>query len=96
MTHKTRWLKVAQELYGVQLRRKFYEEEEARLKQELTELSNNESCEFDEWSFDRVERKGVISYSSIPFLKTMDLEEYRRPGTVAWLLKKKVTADDIL
>lgn len=96
MINKSKWLKTAQELYGIQLRRKFYEEEESRLKKELEELSDGKSCEFDEWTFDRIERKGSIAYSSIPFLKSMDLEEYRKPGSVAWLLKKKVTADDIL
>ena len=96
MINKKSWKRTAEELYGVQLRRKFYEEEEARLKAQLAELSENESVEMDEWSFNKVERKGSIGYSSIPFLKAMDLEEFRRPGTIAWLLKKAITPSDLL
>lgn len=95
MINKRKWKHLAEELHGVQLRRKFYEEEESRLKQQLSELSGDVSVEIDEWSFTKVERKGAIGYSSIPFLKAMDLEEFRRPGTIAWLLKKSIVISDL-
>ena len=90
--NKSVWKQKAQELYQAQMRRKFYAEEEARLAAELQELSDFESTSIDEWTYKSIERKGSIAYSSIPFLKNMDLEEYRRPGTVAWVLKKNITA----
>jgi len=95
MINKKKWYAKAEELYQVQLKKKYYADQEAKLAQELQALSDNDSFNYEEFSYKKVERSGAISYSSIPFLKEMDLEEYRRPGTIAWLLKKKVTASDL-
>lgn len=95
MINKKKWYAKAEELYQVQLKKKYYADLEAKIAKELQALSDNDSFSYEEFSYKKVERSGAISYSSIPFLKEMDLEEYRRPGTIAWLLKKKVTASDL-
>jgi len=83
------WENIAREAYKAQKLRKEYEELEKKLLAELKELSANENSEFGQFRFQKIERKGSIDYAAIPILKEMDLEPFRRAGTiVAWKLFK--------
>jgi predicted phage-related endonuclease len=58
------------------------------IKDLLLQLSSMENAKGNGITLTKVERKGMINYQNIPILKTMDLEEYRKPGTSYWQVKE--------
>jgi putative phage-type endonuclease len=58
------------------------------LKQQMIEESDSENARGNGITLTKVEKKGNINYQNIPMLKTMDLEEFRKPGTSYWQVKE--------
>jgi|SRR5665213_272049 len=87
------WARVARDLMKTRQERKKYEEVEAKLMETLKELSQHRSSRFGGFVFKSIERKGSVDYTLIPGLKCMDLEVYRRPGTVSWVLSMELEND---
>lgn len=76
-----KWLQKKQELESLQL-------EEKKLREELIELAGNQSSRGAGIRLSLSTRKGLINYQSIPELKEIDLERYRRPSTEVWILSR--------
>lgn len=74
-----KWLQKKQELENI-------EQEEKTLRNELIELANCQSSHGGGIRLTYSTRKGAIDYRSIPCLKEVDLEKYRKPSTSVWSL----------
>jgi len=68
------------------------EKRSAKRKEEirdyLVQISQEENATGNGIILTKVEKKGIIDYKNIPILKTIDLEEYRKPGTTYWQVKE--------
>lgn len=80
------WLDKAKQLYRIQIARRELEDIEDRLKNELKELSNDESFSFNGYKFEYNWRKGCINYRAIPMLKGVNLDLFRMPEVKTWKL----------
>lgn len=74
-----KWLQVKHELENI-------EQEEKRLRDELIELANHQNSQGAGIRLTLSMRKGMIDYRSIPCLKEIDLEQYRKPSSRVWSL----------
>lgn len=81
------WVSAAKAAYEAQLMRKHYQELEDKLLEELKKISD-ESSIGGGFVFESITRKGTIDYKSIPQLKQIDLEIYRKESNVSWKLYK--------
>ena len=66
-----------------------YEKEKSVIKDDLTILSEGKNCQGAGVTLTKVERKGGIDYSSIPELKDIDLEKYRKKSSEYIQIKTK-------
>lgn len=82
-----KWITIAEQAYKVSLLRKQCELKEKELYEELKKLSKQESSLGGGYMFSKIERKGNIDYSSIPALKKIDLEKYRKDPVIMWKLE---------
>jgi len=89
-TNESEKFRIAKERY-----QEFYEQESEitlqleQAKEDLLEIAgycNTVGCGI---SIQRIERKGNLDYSSIPELKNLDLEKYRKPPTESWRITFK-------
>lgn len=60
------------------------EPEEARLKKEILKLAEHPRLSGLGVRIQKITRKGNIDYGSIPELKTLDLESFRKPASESW------------
>jgi len=74
-----KWLQKKHELESI-------EQEEKKLRDELIELANHQSSQGSGVRLTLSMRKGSIDYRSIPCLKEIDLEQYRKPSSRVWSL----------
>lgn len=74
-----KWLQKKHELENI-------EQEEKILRDELIELANHQSSQGSGIRLTLSMRKGTIDYRSIPCLKEVDLEQYRKPSNRVWSL----------
>lgn len=65
-------------------------EAEEYAKKELLDLCEQQNYEGNGVKVLEVERKGSVDYSSIPLLKDLDLDVYRKPSTKFWSVKASV------
>jgi len=88
------WCKLSDEY----LRLDKLEKESAKRKEEIKDLliqvSREENAKGNGIILQRIERKGIIPYSSIPSIKEMDLENHRKPSTTFWQVKESNDAVD--
>lgn len=56
------------------------------IKERLIEACNGANSIIGNLRISRIERKGNIDYEKIELLKTLDLEQYRKPPSVSWRL----------
>lgn len=85
-TRDSNWLAKAEACFEVSQKRKYYENLEESLLTELKEMSKNISSAAGKYKFVCFEKSGSIDYKSIPQLKGVDLDKYRKPGSVCWKL----------
>ncbi|MBS0585736.1 MAG: YqaJ viral recombinase family protein [Verrucomicrobia bacterium] len=74
-----KWLQTKQDLENI-------EQEEKILRNELIELANNRNSQGGGIRLTLSTRKGTVDYRTIPCLKEMDLEMYRKPSSKVWSL----------
>lgn len=74
-----KWLQKKQELENI-------EQEEKILRNELIELASNQSSQGGGIRLTLSTRKGTVDYRTIPCLKELDLEIYRKPPSKVWSL----------
>jgi len=85
-TQNEEWVRVAHEAFEMARLRRHYEKLEAMHLETLKKLSNNQNSVGSIYRFMQIERKGTIDYASIPELKLIDLEKYRKEPSVSWKL----------
>lgn len=88
-THAERgddWIELAKQAMKIQQHRKQLEELEKKLIGDLKELSQNVSSRGGNITFTASIRRGSVDYSIIPELRTVNLENYRKPSTESWKL----------
>jgi hypothetical protein len=83
------WFLTADRLWEVKKILKEYEKLEAGLMQELKSLSGDKSSMAGGFVFEMSVRKGSVDYGSIPYLKGVDLEPYRKVSVSIWKLSKE-------
>lgn len=88
---KTDWVQVAREVYKAQQYRKRYEELEKALLAELIQLSDNKEAYGGGFKLEQIVRKGSVDYKSIPVLKELNLEPYRKESSSYWKLSTALT-----
>jgi hypothetical protein len=82
------WLGVAMEAYKLKQKRKQIEERERELLEKLKILSNEQTCTGYGYLFAKEVRKGNVDFLSIPYLRGLDLEVYRKDDVVYFKLSK--------
>ncbi len=82
------WVSVAMEAYKLKQKRKQIEDKERELLERLKILSNDETTSGNGYLFAKEIRKGNIDYTSIPVLRGLDLEVYRKNEVVYFKLTK--------
>jgi hypothetical protein len=78
------WKSLADEYKKMDAQSKECERRKDEIKDLLMQISNSENATGHGISLQRIERKGIIPYSSIPQIKEMDLESFRKPSTYSW------------
>lgn len=85
------WLSKARELYNVTQERLALEKKEHTLALELRDLSDYKSYSFGGLNYFIETRLGPIDYGSIPEIKNIDLNKYRKAPVQVWKLKVEVS-----
>jgi hypothetical protein len=80
------WDSIALQLSKAKQTRKYYEEVERKLLEDLKQLSGNQSQKGDKFELKATFRLGSIDYSRVPELIDVDLSKYRKPPTTMWTL----------
>jgi len=80
------WVSKAKSLYSVQQQIRELEKLESKLTDEFKQLSECKLSCGGGFKFFSVTRRGSIDYKSIPQLKKIDLEKYRKSDVVCWKL----------
>jgi len=63
---------------------KFLEEQKEYWKKQLIDLSENKNCKGAGISLSKRLRKGTVNYNSIPEIKHINLDNYRKPALEYW------------
>ncbi len=83
------WNDIARKAHEVHEVVRHYEKIKKELFDQLRDLSQDQSCQSDEYKFLKIERKGTVDYDSITVLKLINIEKYRKPSTFAYKLTKE-------
>ena len=83
---KNKWIITAQELLDIQEKLKFLKDRKFKVESNLRELSGNKSTELEGYKYNVFTRPGLVDYKSIPELKDLDLEKYRKEEQKFWKL----------
>lgn len=78
------WTLKASEWFAVHNRLKMLEIKEEQLRGELIRLSGDINTMGAGVKLRRIPRKGNVEYKTIPELKGVDLEKYRKPDSITW------------
>jgi len=81
------WVLKAKELYSLQEKRRQLEKMEVILLNELRSASEELASQGGGFIFENYLRLGSVEYASIPELKAVNLEKYRKPPVICWRLK---------
>ncbi len=71
-------------LYSIRQRRKKLDEEEAIIKKALIEECEGQASRGYRLKIVPVEVEGMVDYRSIPSIKEMNLDEFRKPNSIQW------------
>lgn len=80
------WVITAKELLDIQDKLKFLKNKKIKIENSLRELSNNESASGEGFNYNLFSRPGSVNYASIPALKDLDLDQYRKEDINYWKL----------
>lgn len=78
------WLMNEEALYSIRQKRKQLDEEEERIKLNMIDMCQGQASRGYRLKLAPVEVEGRIDYQSIPSIKEMNLEEFRKPKTIQW------------
>ena len=80
------WVSKSLEWQIINRKMKNLEVIEDELRKELIEMAQGHNCKGAGLKISSSSRRGNIDYASIPELKNLDLEKYRKPKSVVWRL----------
>lgn len=86
LTTDLKWISSAEAVYKLQQKRKKIEEMERKALEELKILSRDVTTSGGRFLFAKEERKGSVDYKSIPILRGLDLEPYRKENVIYFKL----------
>ncbi len=78
------WFLYAQQWTEAKQQLAYWEEMEKRWRKQLIEMAGESCAEGACVKVTKYIRRGNVDYGAIPALKDMDLNEYRKPSTIAW------------
>ena len=81
------WIDLASRLWSLKSERKSIESEEKNIEAQLKSLSQGKNSRGGKYRYKFSNRTGSIDYSSIPELKDLNLDIYRKKSTQSWSLK---------
>jgi hypothetical protein len=84
------WILVAEQLAEAMRAIKHYEKLNEELKEKLEELSEGVNSRGAGYAFFQVNRKGSVDYTSIPGIKSLDLDKYRKPDISYWKFEREL------
>lgn len=84
-----KWVHLAEQLIAARNYRQAFEDQEEVLKLQLIDLCEGKPSKSGPFKFKKSHRKGAIDYSKVPELVGIDLDEFRKPGSVSWVLSKE-------
>lgn len=82
------WFDLADTYFKLRKDRMDMEKLEESAKLALIQKSDAKSSKGNGYKFTKSYRKGAIAYDAIPELVLLDLEQYRKPGSVSWTISK--------
>jgi putative phage-type endonuclease len=82
------WKSLSDEYMRLDRQMKDNEKRKEEIKDLLLEISGAENAKGNGITLQKIERKGIIPYASIPEVKQMDLEKFRKPSTSFWQVKE--------
>ena len=85
------WLSKAKELYNITQERLALEKKEYQISLGLRDMSDYRPYSYGGLSYYIETRLGAIDYGSIPELKNMDLNRFRKAPVKVWKLKVEVS-----
>lgn len=78
------WQKHSMELKEYQNKLAEFEDKIEQTKKKLINMTNGKNCKGNGVSVSNITRRGSVDYKSIPELKSVDLEKYRKSATTYW------------
>lgn len=78
------WYRVASELKSLKKQKKAISEAEKSKERELRSISKDQNSFYNDLKYFSYTRKGAVDYASIPELKGVDLETYRKRPLTVW------------
>lgn len=80
------WHEKSNEWKRISHQLKLFEELEQKTRKQLIEMANGRNCKGAGIKISLSTRKGNVDYATIPDLRNVDLEKYRKPKSVVWRL----------
>lgn len=81
------WISISEEYKRFDRQEKEASKRKEELRDYLVQIAQSENAKGNGITLTKVNRKGIIDYKNIPILKTIDIEEYRKPATSFWQIK---------
>lgn len=82
------WKSLTDEYRRLDRQEKESQKRKDEIRDFLVQIAQEENAQGNGIILQKVDRKGIIDYKNIPVLKTMDLEEFRKPGSSYWQVKE--------
>ena len=83
-TRRDKWINIAKEYYAIKQEKKAIAKREKTLFNNLKDASQNKPSQGGGYLFTTLLRTGHVDYKSIPCLKRIDLDKYRKDDYVVW------------
>ena len=83
-TRRDKWIEIAREYYVIKQEKKAIAKREKILFNDLKDASQNKPSQGGGYLFTFSSRKGFVDYQSIPCLKKIDLDIYRKEDFQVW------------
>lgn len=87
MIDNTKWINIANEIYALKSLIKELSSKERSLSISLQSISDHKDYSVGNFVYYKEVKRGSIDYKSIPQLKHIDLEQYRKDDIISWHLK---------
>jgi putative phage-type endonuclease len=83
-----KWVTLTNEYRRLENESKQHEKRKDEIKDLLIQIAENETASGNGISLQKIARKGNINYNSIPMLRNVNLEEFRKPTSNFWMIKE--------